>query len=115
MTVSAGSPVAKEKRRSYRVRYPLELRPQLDCAGVPTAIVDISESGIRFVNRGGIGGVGEVVRGVVRFRCGSMAQVSGRVVRADGGETAVSLLRDLSFSMILREQRELRAHQKYSH
>lgn len=115
MSVSAASPVTKEKRRSYRVRYPLELRPRLDWAGVPTAIVDISESGIRFLNRGGIGGVGEVLRGVVRFRCGTVAQISGRVVRVSSEETAVNLLRDLSFSTILREQRELRAHQRYSH
>lgn len=109
------SPKDAEKRGSYRVRYPMELRPQLTLGGEAAAIVDISESGLRFLRPRGPCGVGETLRGVVQLRCGTVAQISGRVVRLAGAEAAVRLEPGISFSTILREQRELRAHQRYSH
>jgi hypothetical protein len=51
--------------------------------------------------------------GVLRLCCGAKALLRGRVVRVDGGEVALSLVRGFSYSTMVSEQRALRAQQRY--
>ena len=104
-----------EKRRSFRVRYPQRLRPLLYWDGGSTLIIDLSESGLRCIGGGAsFAKPGRLMKGAVRCRCGAVVQVSGEVVRVNGEDTAINLTRGVSFSIILREQRALRANQRYA-
>jgi hypothetical protein len=107
---------AAEKRSNYRIHYPLKLRPCLCWDGIATSVVDISEGGIRFINSEGVcaGAPGTILRGTVQLRCGNVAEISGRVVWATARDAGLSLARGISFSTILREQRALRARQRYA-
>lgn len=104
-----------EMRRSYRVRYPLKLRPLLDWDGGSTLVIDLSEGGVRCI--GGeafFAGLGRPMKGAVRCRCGAVIEISGQVIRVSGDDTVIGLTRGISFSIILREQRALHASQRYT-
>lgn len=104
-----------EKRCSFRVRYPQRLRPLLYWDGGSTLIIDLSESGLRCIGGGAsFAKPGRLMKGAVRCRCGAVIEISGQVIRVGEGDAAISLTRGISFSIILREQRALRASQRYS-
>jgi len=104
----------RESRRHYRLRYPLRLRPTLEVAGVPAAVIDISEGGIRISCEAGPPvTLGQAFSVVLELRSGEAARLGGCVIRVGADEVAVSFGRGLSFASILREQRVIRARHRY--
>lgn len=105
---------SRESRRHYRIRYPLRLRPSVEVQGVVAAVIDISEGGIRILHEPGLPVfVGEEVNGALKLRSGEVARLGGRVVRVTQQDVAVNFGRGISFACIVREQRALRARQRY--
>ena len=104
----------RDARRHFRVRYPQRLRPRLQVQGRYTAVIDLSEGGVRIVNEPGLVlAPGATVSGALLLRSGEAARFSGRVLRVTPGDVALSLGQGFSYRIILREQRTLRASQPY--
>jgi hypothetical protein len=102
--------VIDESRRHYRVAYPPRLRPRLEVEGMRTAVIDVSEGGLRFAQHPNLQvSLGSAVSGGITFRCGHEARLCGRVVRITKDDVAISLTQGVSFNVIVREQRAVRA------
>jgi hypothetical protein len=101
--------VIDESRHHYRVAYPPRLRPRLELEGMRTAVIDVSEAGLRFAQHPNLQiSLGAAMSGGLTFRCGHEAKLCGRVVRITKDDVAVSLTQGVSFNVIVREQRALR-------
>lgn len=96
-------------REYYRVAYPTQARPRLMVQGHTFDVVDISERGIRFKLLDSVPppGVGNEVRGTVRFRRGDTVDVRGTVLRLDGREVAMHLDDGIPLRVVMEEQRFL--------
>lgn len=98
-------------RKHYRVTYPADLRPGLWIAGRQLVLVDVSETGIRYLPADpAVLHLGAALAGDIRFHRGRTVPVEGRVVRLDGGEAAVQLIRRVPFAAILEEELWLSKH-----
>jgi hypothetical protein len=100
----------ESRRALYRVAYPLAERPVFEMGRLTYEVVDCSEHGLRYeVLERGLPPVGAQLSGLVRFRRGEKAEVTGEVIRARAG--LVVLVLDspgIPFGDILLEQRYLR-------
>jgi hypothetical protein len=73
-------------------------------------VVDCSEKGLRYsVKDRRVPEVGAVVEGVIQFRRGGEATITGEVIRTRGGLVVLTLDPPLPFGEILAEQRYLRS------
>lgn len=98
----------KERRRHYRIRYPIMRRPQVDVWGKRFEDVDVSEGGVRFnyphpedVE------LGQPVQAVILFDDKESADVEGRVVRVEPRRVALELTVGIPYSRIVQEQLRL--------
>lgn len=100
----------EDSRRHYRVAYPPRLRPRLEFDGMKMPVIDVSEGGVRFAQHPNLQvHLGATMSGGVVFRCGHAAKLCGHVVRVTEDDVALSLTEGVSFNVIVREQRALRA------
>ncbi len=107
------------RRKSYRVTYPSDLRPilivdKLDNAKKRTLeypVVDISEEGIRFINDGSLGKATEVA-GKIQFHNGETQLIVCTVIRQDSRYICAELKYNIAWSTILNEQRRMMALQE---
>jgi PilZ domain len=101
------------QRDFFRIDFPLSERPELVIDDRAYAVIDCSESGLRFAvpDDESAPETGSTIKGVVRFRRGDPVEVAGVIARVYGRSAAVRFLgTGLPFSSILREQQYLRRH-----
>lgn len=101
----------EHQRSYYRISYPGPARPVLDVDGQSFAVVDCSESGLRYelTGRDAFPPTGSTVRGTIRFKRGRELEIVGSVARHYGDTVALSLQGDgIPFGLILDEQQYLR-------
>lgn len=97
------------ERSHYRIDYPILERPVLEVQGVPHAVLDCSERGIRYRFENAEPIVGAVVTGTVRFHDGAAIEVTGVVVRRQDSCAALALEKPgIPLKLLLDEQRRLR-------
>lgn len=95
-------------RAFYRVVYPQFLRPTLRLGDEPFQVLDLSEAGVRFsAPVPGRFEPGAAIDGVIELLAGQTVAVEGTVVRRQGHEVAVSLVRGVPFAVMLDQQRLL--------
>ena len=98
----------EERRRHYRVRYPVLRRPLMDVWGRRYEVIDISEGGVRFQCPDSQGiAAGQQVRAVITFDDMGKAEVEGTVVRIEPRHVALQLSVGVPYSRIVREQLHL--------
>jgi len=99
------------RRAHFRIVYPLTERPAFEVGRSVYEIIDCSELGLRFeVRDRKVFLAGTPMEGTVQFRRGESIDVSGQVLRAQGGMVVLILdAPGITFSGILGEQRYLRA------
>ena len=74
-----------EKRKHFRIKYPVDVRPFLVLMGKRFQVIDISESGLKFKSLDGAGlKVGSALEGEIDFAQRQKYQFKGTIVRAVG-------------------------------
>jgi hypothetical protein len=97
-------------RAYYRVVYPLAARPLLRIGPHECAVIDLSETGIRFVLPRGLAlGVGDALEAHLILPSGDEYEVEGLVRRVVPPQAAAYLTRGLPFAVILEQQRDLQS------
>jgi hypothetical protein len=93
----------------FRLAYPPGGRPefQLEKPAAVCAVIDASQSGLKFVLPKSSLQVGDVVRGIVKFHEGRSAEVLGRIVRIEDSACAAALTRRIPKKTMMEEQRYL--------
>lgn len=99
------------RRAHFRIVYPLIERPAFEVGRFVYEVIDCSELGLRFeVKDRRIPAVGSQMEGTVVFRRGASIDITGQVLRAQGGMVVLILdAPGITFSGILGEQRYLRS------
>lgn len=105
---------AINRRRSYRVTYPVELRPvfivnkidKSDSRTLEFKVVDISEDGIRLANDGSLGKAAEI-GGKIQFYDGETKPIECSVIRQDSRHICAEFKTNLAWSTLLNEQRRM--------
>ena len=104
-------PTSQERRQDHRIRYPFQERPQLQCADRTCLVLDISARGLRYALPDDLLPTPhDPVKGILRFRRNTPIAIDGTVVRAQNGEVALYLHREIPFAVLLAEQRYLHQH-----
>lgn len=99
---------ARERRRHYRLRYPVDGRPLVAVTGVDRRLAEVSVRGLRFVAPPGAYLEGQVVRVELKvFGHPVLAIPEAVVLRVEGDECAVWLTEEIDHAVILREQRRI--------
>jgi hypothetical protein len=99
------------RRAHFRIVYPLVERPAFEVGRFVYEVIDCSELGLRFeVRDRRVITVGTQMEGTVVFRRGESINVTGQVLRSQGGMVVLVLdAPGITFSGILGEQRYLRS------
>ncbi len=100
-----------ERRRHFRVTYPVREQPELVSADDTWRVSELSEGGLR-VRRTGHApawAVGDAVDGILRFPGGEEVPIQGAVLRVYDRECVVQFTRGVPFAQTLREQQRLLA------
>lgn len=98
----------EERRRYYRVRYPMMRRPSVDVWGRRFDVIDVSEGGVRFqCSDPESAPAGQPVQAVITFDDTGQAEVEGTVVRVERQRVALELTVGVPYSRIVREQLHL--------
>jgi hypothetical protein len=102
----------RERRRFFRLEYPADDRPILRIGKNTFEVVDISERGIRFLNKRNVQ-FSDWVKGIVSFRDGVTMDFEGKIVWESGGKLGVHIIiTPIPAERILQEQRRLIAKKK---
>jgi len=101
-----------QKREHYRVVFPTAERPVLKTADEQFEVVDLSETGLRFVHEARkTFQIGHRLEGCVHFPDGTDILVDGSVVRTqltdDGHRTALILATGIAAEVIIRAQQRI--------
>lgn len=103
--------VDSEQRDFYRIQYPQADRPRLTIGRFVSEVLNLSETGVRFVPADGLElAVGIAVVGELRFHDGQIAKVAGRVhsSQAEPRVAALQFTTGVPAAKILQEQQILR-------
>ena len=101
----------EERRRYYRVRYPIMRRPSVDVWGQRYEVIDVSEGGVRFQCPDPQSvPAGQPVQAVITFDDRGTADVEGTVVRVEPRRVALQLTVGVPYTRIVREQLHLLSH-----
>lgn len=97
-----------QKRKFYRLRYPKRARPFVRFGDEMFQVTEVSEGGIRMVvsNYGSMY-KGLTVKGILNLN-DSRIDIEGAVLRFEGDEVIVQLLKGPSFKIMVDEQRHIR-------
>jgi hypothetical protein len=97
--------------RLYRIQFPTPERPTLEANNCEYAVLDCSETGIRYRVRGPMPEIGTPVSGVLRLRRGEAVDIDGEVVRNYEHEIGLRLRPPgIPLRVIIAEQLFLRKH-----
>jgi len=98
----------EERRRHYRIRYPIMRRPSVDVWGRRYEVIDVSEEGMRFHCPDSQSvTAGQPVQAVITFDDAAQADVEGTVVRVERRRVALQLCVGIPYARIVREQLHL--------
>ena len=98
----------EERRRHYRIRYPVMRRPLVDVWGQRYEVIDMSEGGVRFQCPDPQSvAPGQPVQAVITFDDTGKADVEGTVVRVERRRVALQFTVGIPYSRIVREQLHL--------
>jgi len=98
----------QERRRHYRIRYPVMRRPRVQVWGQQFDVIDVSESGVRFQCPSAQGVTpGQAVQAVITFDDAGSSDVEGLIVRIEPKRVAVAFTVGIPYSRIVREQLHL--------
>jgi len=103
--------VDSDQRDFYRIQYPQADRPRLALGRFVSEVLNLSETGVRFVPAEGLELVlGAPVAGELRFHDGHKLAVAGRVhsVQAEPRVAALQFTSGVPAAKILQEQQILR-------
>ncbi|MBM3988720.1 MAG: PilZ domain-containing protein [Planctomycetes bacterium] len=103
--------VESDQRDFYRIEYPQTARPRLTVGPVVLEVLNLSESGVRFLLAEGMELIpGAPVEGELRFQDGQKFAVAGRVhsVQAQARVAALQFTTGVPAAKILQEQQILR-------
>lgn len=82
--------MSEQRREYFRVEFPVGYRPRLIIMNQSYDVLDVSESGIRFLAGEDAGFiVGTHINGIVRFSDGEELECRGTVIRTEPGAVAV--------------------------
>ena len=95
------------RRKHFRLRYPLGAGPLLVIGEKQFQIVELSEGGLQFTFEDSALVVGESVTGKLRFAGGIELPVTGKLVRVDEGRVAVELTTKVGQDRIISEQKRI--------
>jgi hypothetical protein len=97
--------------RLYRIQFPTPERPTFEASDSQYAVLDCSETGIRYRVRGALPEIGTVVSGVLRLRRGEAVEIEGEVARVFDHEVGLKLRPPgIPLRVIIAEQLFLRKH-----
>lgn len=97
------------RREHYRIIYPLTCRPKLKIVRKEYDVVDISESGIKFLFRKDPAlTAGAAIRGEMTFAAGDSLNIEGKILRIDEEIVILKLNRKIPFWKIVDEQRYIK-------
>lgn len=103
------SKAGPERRSYFRVTYPVEQRPFITIRGMQFSILDISESGVRFINPNGAKLPGDIFQATVVLHDDEPFNIVGRIIRMRDTEAAMMMtIRGIPFKKIISEQAFLR-------
>ena len=98
-----------ERRRYYRLEYPIAERPTVRYKGRDYRVSEVSEGGVKILlDRNCVVQAGQIFAGVIRFKDGGIIPVVGVVLRLDKREMVVKLTIGISFNRMLSEQVRIR-------
>ena len=101
----------EERRRHYRIHYPMMRRPWVDVWGQRLEVIDVSEGGVRFQCPDSQGvSAGEAVQAVITFDDQGSVDVEGIVVRVERRRVALRLTVGVPYARVVREQLRLLSH-----
>ncbi|NOZ68617.1 MAG: PilZ domain-containing protein [Deferribacteres bacterium] len=101
----------RNRREHYRIRYPLTGRPRLTISDKEYEVIDLSESGLKFLCREvDEFTAGAAVRVTITFNDGESLHVKGKILRTAEKVSVISFSEDIPFGRILKEQRYLKVH-----
>jgi len=93
-----------ERRAFPRIRHRLNRRPRLVLEKEELEVLDISERGLRFENKGSFR-LQDWVRGTLVFSDESTLDINGLVVRKQTNSVSLQLIATIPADMLAREQR----------
>lgn len=101
-----------ERRRQYRLHYPIAERPGLDVGDMHYSVAELSEGGMRVLYEG----KHEVpedfpFNGWITYRNGGRSRIQGKVLRSDEYGFSVQFLEGVGLRRIMSDQ--IRLKQKY--
>ncbi len=98
----------RERRRHFRLRYPIQKRPFIDVNDHVCQLTELSEGGLRFRCEGWKAPLGEDVTARVHFDDGTtVILVGAEVKRMDGDEVVLTFRDGVSLARMVREQRRI--------
>ena len=98
----------EQQREHFRLVYPLDERPALTLGNKTFAVVDVSESGIRFAGGREKYTVGVAVKGDIVFPDNARCAIVGKVTRVvDGSDYIIRLDTPIPLARMMSEQRRL--------
>jgi len=97
----------EQRRRFYRIKYPLIERPTITVDKKEYKVIDISEGGVKFFSPVTSFKVSEYIKGLIKFHDGEVMPVEGHVLRLQNKRVIILLDRKIPLQRILKEQRYL--------
>ena len=103
------------RRKSFRVIYPSELRPRLIIDATDAgfrrrlefSVIDLSQDGIRFLDDGSLGQAQNISGKIRLISQQADSLISGSVIRLNGKHVCVNFTYPLPWKLLLAEQRHL--------
>ncbi len=103
---SAGQ--GRERRRHFRLRYPIQKRPFIEVNEHVCQLTELAEGGLRFRCSGWTAPLGEDVTARVHFDDGTTVILSGAEIKRQDEDEVVLTFRDgVSLARMVREQRRI--------
>jgi hypothetical protein len=100
-----------ERRRYFRLRYPVSARPLLTISMRSFLVRELSEGGLRFAaDMPDEFRVNDIVQGKITFRDRESLPVEGRVLRLVEDEIIVELTKGIPLKRMVEEQKYLIKH-----
>ena len=97
-------------RTNYRAVFPLAARPTLRVGDSAFPVLDLSETGVRFLVPKGPGfAIGDVVEGHLILSSGVELEVEGVNLRVTTPQAATYLTKGMPFAVSLEQQRDLQS------
>ena len=101
----------RERRRYYRLRYPVQCRPSITVDGACAELTEISECGLRYLRPDEAPEIGAKTRAEIRFPDdGVVVIVDARLIRHEESESVLQFDHGVTLSRMLKEQRRVIRH-----